>query len=222
MMLQGLAGALQPQQQEYSQLIQQSGQHLLNVINEILDLARVDAGKLELHEEAGVDPRQVIESCVRLVNARTDRQIPCLSVDIEDEVPALTVDPTRLTQILLNLLSNAVKFTPREGTVSVALRRRADDGVEFEVSDTGIGMTAAEVEIALEPFGQIDSAHSRQHEGTGLGLPLARRLSELHGGALTVHSEKSRGTTVVVTLPASRVQYGGTTAGAIAQLAAAS
>ncbi len=222
MMLQGIAGALQPQQQEYSQLIHQSGEHLLNVINEILDLARVDAGKLELHEEAAVDPRQVIESCIRLVNARTNSEIPCLSVDVEDPVPELTVDPTRLTQILLNLLSNAVKFTPREGTVSVALRRRADGGAEFEVSDTGIGMTAAEVEIALEPFGQIDSAHSRQHEGTGLGLPLARRLSELHGGTLTVHSEKGRGTTVVVTLPASRVRYRGASGGPIAQLAEAS
>src|SRR5581483_12367283 len=121
-----------------------------------LDLARVDAGKLELHDEESVDPRQVIDSCVRLVNARTTSEMPCLAVDVEDEVPGLIVDPTRLTQILLNLLSNAVKFTPREGTVSVALRRRADDGAEFEVSDTGIGMSAAEVEIALEPFGQID------------------------------------------------------------------
>jgi PAS domain S-box-containing protein len=224
MMMQGLAGALEPQQQEYSQLIQQSGQHLLNVINEILDLARVDAGKLELRDEADVDPRQVIESCIRLVNARMNMQIPCLSVDVEDEVPELTVDPTRLTQILLNLLSNAVKFTPREGTVSVALRRRADGGVEFEVSDTGIGMTAAEVEIALEPFGQIDSAHSRQHEGTGLGLPLARRLTELHGGTLTVRSEKGRGTSVVVTLPAGRVRYPGAAAhgGGLAHLAVAS
>jgi len=222
MMLEGLAGALQPQQREYSQLIQQSGQHLLNVINEILDLARVDAGKLELHEEPDVDPRRLIASCIRLVNARTDAEIPCLCVDIDDEVPALTVDPTRLTQILLNLLSNAVKFTPREGTVRVALRRRADGGVEFEVGDTGIGMTAAEIEIALEPFGQIDSAHSRQHEGTGLGLPLARRLSELHGGTLTVRSEKGRGTTVVVTLPSSRVRSPRADAGALAPLAAAS
>jgi len=207
MMLHGLAGVLEPQQQEYSQLIQQSGQHLLSVINEILDLARVDAGKLELREEGCVDPRLVIDSCIRLVNARTNSVIPCLSVDIEDPVPELTVDSTRLTQILLNLLSNAVKFTPREGTVSVALRRADDDGVEFEVSDTGIGMSATEVEIALEPFGQIDSAHSRQHEGTGLGLPLARRLTELHGGTLTVQSEKGRGTTVVITLPPCRVRY---------------
>jgi signal transduction histidine kinase len=113
---------------------------------------------------------------------------------------------TRLRQILLNLLSNAVKFTPREGTVGVLLRRRTDGGAEFEVHDTGIGMTAAEIGIALEPFGQIDSAHSRQHPGTGLGLPLARRLTELHGGTLTVRSEKGRGTTVIVTLPASRVR----------------
>jgi PAS domain S-box-containing protein len=222
MMLHGLAGALEPQQQEYSQLIHQSGEHLLNVINEILDLARVDAGKLELHDEAHVDPRGVIDSCIRLVNARTNSVIPCLAVDIEDPVPELTVDPTRLTQILLNLLSNAVKFTPREGTVRVALRRREDGGVEFEVADTGIGMSAAEVEIALEPFGQIDSAHSRQHEGTGLGLPLARRLAELHGGTLTVRSEKGRGTTVIVTLPQSRVHDPSPAGAAVKQFAEAS
>ncbi|HEX5320463.1 MAG TPA: ATP-binding protein [Stellaceae bacterium] len=207
MLHEGIAGALLPQQQEYSGLIHESGRHLLNVINEILDLARVDAGKLELHEETQVDPRQIVDSCIRLVNARSNQQMPCLSIEFEDQVPDLTVDPTRLIQILLNLLSNAVKFTPREGTISVALRRRQDDGAEFEVRDTGLGMTAAEVEIALEPFGQIDSAHSRQHAGTGLGLPLARRLAELHGGSLVVHSEKGRGTTVIVTLPASRVHY---------------
>ncbi|HEY1798069.1 MAG TPA: ATP-binding protein [Stellaceae bacterium] len=205
MMLHGLAGVLVPQQQEYSRLIRQSGQHLLNVINEILDLARVDAGKLELREEAHVDPRQVIDSCIRLVNARANCEMPCLAVDIEDPVPELTVDPTRLTQILLNLLSNAAKFTPRGGMVRVALRGCADGGVEFEVADTGIGMTVAEVQTALEPFGQIDSTHARQHEGTGLGLPLARRLAELHGGTLTVRSEKGQGTTVAVTLPPSRV-----------------
>src|SRR6185312_13584565 len=207
MLHEGIAGALLPQQQEYSGLIHESGRHLLNVINEILDLARVDAGKIELHEETQVDPRQIVDSCIRLVNARSNQQMPCLSIEFEDQVPDLTVDPTRLIQILLNPLSNAVKFTPREGTISVALRRRQDDGVEFEVRDTGLGMTAAEVEIALEPFGQIDSAHSRQHAGTGLGLPLARRLAELHGGRLVVHSEKGRGTTVIVTLPASRVHY---------------
>ncbi|HEX3881687.1 MAG TPA: ATP-binding protein [Stellaceae bacterium] len=206
MLKHGLAGPLQPQQQEYSGLIHQSGEHLLNVINEILDLARVDAGKLELHEEQDVDPQIVIDSCIRLVNARTDTNMPCLSVDSDDEIAELVVDPTRLTQILLNLLSNAVKFTPREGTVGVSLRRRADGSAEFEVRDTGIGMNAAEIEIALEPFGQIDSAHSRQHPGTGLGLPLARRLTELHGGTLTVRSEKGRGTTVTVTLPATRVR----------------
>lgn len=207
MLQHGLVGPLLPQQQEYCGLIHQSGRHLLNVINEILDLARVDAGKLELHEEKGVDPQRIIDSCVRLVNARAASDMPNLLVDLPDELPELVVDPTRLTQILLNLLSNAAKFTGRDGTITVSLRRRDDDGVEFEVRDTGPGMTAAEVEIALEPFGQIDSTHARRHEGTGLGLPLARRLAELHGGSLTVHSKKGRGTAVVVVLPASRVQF---------------
>jgi two-component system cell cycle sensor histidine kinase PleC len=209
MLEQGFAGPLQPQQQEYSLLIHQSGEHLLNVINEILDLARVDAGKLELRDEEAVDPRHMIESCVRLIAARAAAgEMPRLCYDIDDGIPQLIVDATRLTQILLNLLSNAVKFTGSEGTITVALRRRADGGVEFEVRDTGAGMTAAEIEIALEPFGQVDSAHARRHEGTGLGLPLARRLAELHGGALIVRSEKGRGTAVIVVLPASRVHDG--------------
>jgi two-component system cell cycle sensor histidine kinase PleC len=208
MLEQGFTGPLQPQQQEYARLIHKSGQHLLNVINEILDLARVDAGKLDLRDEESVDPSYVIESCVRLITARAATEMPELSIQIDESVPPLIVDPTRLTQILLNLLSNAVKFTGKNGTVTIALRRREDGGVEFEVRDTGPGMTAGEIEIALEPFGQIDSAHARRHEGTGLGLPLARRLAELHGGSLIVRSEKGRGTAVIVILPAIRVQHG--------------
>ncbi|HVC54045.1 MAG TPA: ATP-binding protein [Stellaceae bacterium] len=206
MLQHGLAGPLPAQALEYSGLINESGRHLLNVINEILDLARVDAGKLELREEQGVDPQQLIDSCVRLVSSRSTSDLPTLTVEIESDVPMLTVDPTRLMQVLLNLLSNAVKFTSTDGTVTVALHRCEGGGVKFEVRDTGLGMTAAEVEIALEPFGQIDSSHARHHEGTGLGLPLARRLAELHGGTLTVRSEKGGGTVVAVVLPASRVE----------------
>ncbi|MGH7094591.1 MAG: sensor histidine kinase [Stellaceae bacterium] len=223
MLQHGLAGPLTAQALEYSGLINESGRHLLNVINEILDLARVDAGKLELREERSVDPQQLIDSCIRLVSSRTTSDLPILAVEIENEsdVPLLTVDPTRLMQILLNLLSNAVKFTGKDGTVTVALRR-CEGGVEFEVRDTGLGMTAAEVEIALEPFGQIDSSHARHHEGTGLGLPLARRLVELHGGTLTVRSEKGGGTAVAIVLPASRVEAAPTKApaGATQQMSA--
>jgi PAS domain S-box-containing protein len=200
----GIAGPLQSRQREYVGLVRQSGQHLLHVINQILDLARIDAGKLELHEEA-VEPCQVIDGAITLVKERANAGLLSFSVEIEDDVPRLLVDRTRLAQILLNLLSNAVKFTELGGSIAIAVRRAADGGVEFEVRDTGPGMTAAEIETALEPFGQVDAGLARRHGGTGLGLPLARKLAELHDGSLRVASEKGRGTSVTITLPATRV-----------------
>jgi signal transduction histidine kinase len=114
------------------------------------------------------------------------------------------------------LLSNATKFTELGGFISVTARRAQDGGVEFEVRDTGLGMTAAEIGTALEPFGQVDAGLARRHQGTGLGLPLARKLTELHGGSLLIDSEKGRGTTVIVALPSTRVLSAPPPAGAIA------
>jgi signal transduction histidine kinase len=128
-----------------------------------------------------------------------------LSVNVDPCLPLIVGDATRLKQILLNLLSNAVKFTGPGGSVILTIRRDNNGGVEFEVCDSGPGMTPAEIKIALEPFGQLDTGLARRHEGTGLGLPLARRLAELHGGSLQINSEKGRGTTITVTLPATRV-----------------
>ena len=114
-------------------------------------------------------------------------------------------DRTRLTEILLNLLSNAIKFTELGGAINVLVRRTEEGGAAFVVRDNGRGMTEAEIEIALERFGQVDGGLARRHEGSGLGLPLARKLAELHGGSLTLQSEKGRGTTATVILPPSRV-----------------
>jgi PAS domain S-box-containing protein len=200
----GIAGPLQSRQSEYIGLIRQSGEHLLHVINEILDLARIDAGKFELHEEV-VDPRGLADQCLALVKDRAAAGLLRLSAEIEQDVPRLMVDQTRLTEILLNLLSNSIKFTELGGSVILEVRRAMNGGVAFVVRDTGTGMTAADVQIAFELFGQVDAGLSRGHEGTGLGLPLARKLAELHGGSLVVESEKGRGTTVTVTLPPSRV-----------------
>jgi PAS domain S-box-containing protein len=202
---QGLAGPTQPKHREYTKLVLQSGRHLLDVINDILDLARVDAGKFELSEEDNIDLRQVVEACVALTKHRADIGQLTLAVEIEHRLPLIVADPTRLKQVLLNLLSNAIKFTEPGGSATVRAYRAAEGGVALEVNDTGIGMTQAEIEIALEPFGQVDARLAREHEGTGLGLPLTRRLVELHGGTLYVQSEKGRGTTVTVTLPAARV-----------------
>ena len=205
MLERGTAGALDPRQQEYVGYVRQSGAHLLDIINEILDLAKIDAGKLELEEDAGIDVRRLSDACIALVRERALAGTLSLSVEIDDAVPPLVADSTRLKQILLNLLGNAVKFTDPGGAVGLVVRRAADGGVEFEVRDTGLGMTPAEVEIALEPFGQVDCGIARRREGTGLGLPLARRLTELHGGSLRIDSERGRGTRMVVGLPATRV-----------------
>jgi PAS domain S-box-containing protein len=205
MLERGTAGTLDPRQQEYVGYVRQSGAHLLDIINEILDLAKIDAGKFELDEDEGIDARPLAETCLAFVAERAAVGGVSLSVEIEDGMPLLVADQTRLKQILLNLLGNAVKFTNPGGAVVLAAHRAAAGGVEFEVRDTGLGMTAAEIAIAGEPFGQVDCGLARRREGTGLGLPLARRLTELHGGAFSIASEKGRGTRVVVALPASRV-----------------
>jgi PAS domain S-box-containing protein len=201
----GMAGELRPRQAEYAGLIHQSGEHLHAVINDILDLAKVDAGKLDLHEEEGIDPRGIVDACVTLMKSHAIAGSLALSTEIEVALPPLRADPMRLKQILLNLLSNAIKFTATGGSIAVTVRRNPAGDIVFAVRDTGPGMTLAEIRTALEPFGQVDASYSRRHEGTGLGLPLASHLAELHGGWLTVESDKGSGTTVSVTLPASRL-----------------
>jgi signal transduction histidine kinase len=201
----GVSGPLLPKQQEYSRFIRQSGDHLHKVINDILDLAKVDAGKLELREEEGIDPVQIIESCTQLIASQAKEAEIVLSVETGEGLPLLIVDSTRVKQILLNLLSNAVKFTGSGGRVVVSVRRTKLGGIAFEVKDTGLGMTTEEIGVALEPFGQVDTGLARRHEGTGLGLPLAYGLAELHGGSLRVSSAKGSGTIVTVTLPPERV-----------------
>jgi PAS domain S-box-containing protein len=203
-LLAGTFGSLAARQRESVGYIHQSGEHLLAVINDILDLARVEVGRLDLHEERGVDPRAVAQACAALLRERAESAGLRLVLEIGDEVPRLLADRTRLKQVLLNLLSNAVKFTDPGGSIVLAAGRDAAGGVVFEVRDTGIGMTLVEIETALEPFGQIDTGFARRHEGTGLGLPLARRLVELHQGSLSICSESGRGTTARVTLPAAR------------------
>lgn len=200
----GIAGPLQSRQIEYIGLIRQSGEHLLHVINEILDLARIDAGKLELCEDV-VEPRRLVDECLAVIRDQAAAGLVHLSAKIEQGVPPLMADRVRLAEILLKLLSNAIKFTELGGSVTLEARRAASGGVDFVVRDTGTGMTAAEIEIALGLFAQVEAGLSRPHEGAGLGLPLARKLTELHGGSLTVESEKGRGTTVTVQLPPSRV-----------------
>jgi signal transduction histidine kinase len=188
---------------DYATNIFTSGRHLLELIDDILDLSKVDADHLELCDDA-VNVREAIASCLRLMEPDAAKAGVRLHSSVPDGLPVLRADDRRVRQILLNLLSNAVKFTPSGGSVDVAVSRN-NDGVAISVTDTGIGMAPEEIPVALERFGQIDSRLSRRHTGTGLGLPLTKHLVELHGGTLALASEAGKGTTVTALFPTYRM-----------------
>jgi signal transduction histidine kinase len=190
---------------EYSRDITGSAEHLLAIINDILDLARIEAGKSEMTEEP-LDPYQLLVSCARVVSERARLagvrvEIVPLPVDF-----LLFADERKMKQIVINLLSNAVKFTLADGTITLSWELVDGQCCRLTVRDTGIGIAAADLPRVLQPFAQAESGLNRRYEGTGLGLPLSRGLVELHGGALTLDSELGRGTTAIVELPFSRVQ----------------
>jgi two-component system cell cycle sensor histidine kinase PleC len=184
---------------DYAQIIHSSGVHVLSLVNDLLDLSKLDAGKLELQVEP-VEILKIIIDCVRLVGAQAAREHIGISVHVFDGVDRLCGDSKRLRQMLLNLLSNALKFTPVGGEVTIDVFRRGED-VAISVSDTGIGIRAEDIPKVLEPFGQVENEMSHKHQGTGLGLPLTKELAELHGGSLTMESNVDVGTTVTILLP---------------------
>jgi PAS domain S-box-containing protein len=198
-----LSNLKDPDDIECVRTIRESGNYLLEIINDILDLAKVEAGQMLLHE-ARLDPALVMQGCVRLIMPRAAKSNVRIYTAFEPHLPVLLADEARLRQIALNLLSNAVKFTKAGGRVTISTGVDPEGGITIAVTDTGIGMTAAEIAIALEPFQQVTSSLSRTNEGTGLGLPLTKTLVELHGGRLDIASAPGRGTTVTVTFPASR------------------
>ena len=190
---------------EYATDIHDSGRHLLQLINDLLDLAKLEAGHLELSEST-VDIPQVAEASLKMVRGRATQSALRLEVNIPDDLPLLTADERKLKQILINLLSNAVKFTPRGGLVCLTARLVPESGeLVLAVTDTGTGMAKEDIPKALKVFGQIDGSLSRKHEGAGLGLPLTKNLIELHGGRLEIDSAVGEGTEVRVYLPASRL-----------------
>ncbi len=193
-------GAIQPvQYKDYAQNILESGRHLLDVINDILDVSRVEAGKMSLHPEE-VDFRAAADSAFRLMSVRAEEGRLKLVSDLPDDLPHLWGEPRRIKQILINLLGNAVKFTPEGG--SVTLSARVEDGdLVVRVRDTGIGMAPEDIPNALKPFHQVDSRLSRRYEGTGLGLPLTNAFVALHGGTLSIDSVPGEGTTVSLRFP---------------------
>jgi PAS domain S-box-containing protein len=191
---------------DYARDIRDSGLHLLNLINDVLDVSKVEFGKVELIEET-VDIVAIVESCARLMRDRADTAGIRLVQELPPGLPQLQADSRRLKQILLNLLSNAVKFTPSGGRVTIRAGQHETEGFRLAVEDTGIGIAQQDLEKAMRPFGQIDSRLARKYQGTGLGLPLARSMAELHGGKLELDSAPGQGTTATVWLPPSRVLH---------------
>jgi signal transduction histidine kinase len=187
----------------YADDIYNSGTHLLGLINEILDLSKLEAGQFELHEEA-IDLAGTVEASLNLVEAQAQKSKIQVSTALDPKVCMIRADDRRMRQILINLLSNAVKFTPEGGKVQVSSLLK-NDGLAIQVSDTGIGIADEDMAKVMTSFGQVESRVSRKYEGSGLGLPLAKHLVELHGGTLTIQSQVDVGTTVTVMLPSNRI-----------------
>lgn len=200
-----LFGKLEPSRyKEFADDILYSGQHLLKVINDLLDIARIEAGRETLHEEP-TDIRSLLTETLRVIRPLAEDGGLVLRSDVAEPGPTLLVDGMKLRQILMNLLSNAVKNTPRGGTVTVGTRTLADGRLAFHVTDTGCGIPEDQLSNVLEPFGRAEGLSTHIHKGTGLGLPLARRMVELHDGELVLESELNAGTRVTVLMPAARV-----------------
>ena len=197
---------------EYATDIKDAGHHLLALVNDILDIAKAEAGKHELKEDQ-LDFAELAQSCLALVRERATRSNLELDADIPESCEVLVADGRKLKQILVNLLSNAVKFTPADGKVRVIAKPLGTSGAEISVTDTGIGMTKQECDLVLEPFTQFHQDLLSDQPGTGLGLPLAKALTELHGGELQIESTPGVGTTVRLTLPRSRPAKGEATQG---------
>lgn len=187
---------------DYAQKIHFSGSHLLALINDILDISRVESGKAVL-EISRVDLREMAIGTLGMIEEKCRHGGLTLTTDIAADMPLINADPRRLQQILLNILSNAMKYTPSGGIIAFSLHWDTELGVILTVRDTGIGIAPHQIAAAFEPFSRVESAYSRSHDGTGLGLPLAKVMVEMHGGTLDLTSELGAGTEATVTLPPS-------------------
>ena len=190
----------------YAGDINGAGKHLLALINDILDLSKAEAGRLEMHAEP-LDVRKLIADCIKLVAERARNQYVALSARIDGGLPALFGDELRIKQMVLNLLSNAVKFTPGGGKVDVSAGLSPSGELVISVADTGVGMAPEMIPVALEPFRQVDASLARKFEGTGLGLPLVKMLVERHEGRLVIESELNVGTVVRLVFPPKACIY---------------
>ena len=193
-----------PQPADFIGDIHESGMHLLDIINDILDISKIETGTLELREES-LEPCEIIDQCVRLIGDRPAAADITISVEAPDHVPRLRADQQKLKQILINLLSNAVKFNSQGGKVTVTLEVEDNGGISISVADTGIGISPENIAKVFEPFVQVDSSLDRSFEGTGLGLPLTKAMVELHGGSIDLQSLEGEGTTVRICFPPEKI-----------------
>jgi len=204
MMLREVLGALGNEQyRAYVEDIHASGAHLLQIINDILDLSKAEAGKIDLSEDV-FDLRDIMRSVGQLIAGRIHEAELSHEVDLADDLPPLRGDERKTKQVLLNLITNSVKFTPAGGCITVTGRFDPEDGLALTVADTGIGIPESDLERVLKPFEQVDSSFSRQHQGTGLGLPLVKAIMEMHGGRMRLKSTLGAGTAVTVVFPPER------------------
>lgn len=200
-----MLGPLQPRYQDYAKDINVSGQHLLGIIADILDLSKVEAGKLDLDVEA-IDVAETTAACKTMVGSQAEEAGVTLKFDVPTDLPKLYADPLRLKQILLNLIGNAIKFTPEGGLITVSGESNSDRGIVLRVNDTGIGIAKDDISMVMEKFGQVRAGHTQAHEGAGLGLALAKSLMERHGGELELGSELGKGTNITLTFPPDRTK----------------
>lgn len=192
-----------PRYRDYSGNIAQAGRHLLGLINDVLDFSKLDTGRLEL-EEALIDPAEAVQAACALISGQVQGAKLTLDYQAEPDLPVLRVDLPRVRQVLLNVLGNAVKFTPAGGRIRISARRRGA-ALAVAIADNGIGIAPEDIPKALERFGQVDTSLARRYEGTGLGLPLSKRLMELHDGNLEIESVLGAGTTITLVFPPSRL-----------------
>lgn len=192
-----------PQYVEYARDIYGSGSHLLDIINDILDLSKVEAGKFDLTEE-NVAIEEVVFAVCNIVKGKADEKNLHIAPRLPGVMPRLYADKRALKQMMLNLLSNAVKFTPKDGEVSIAASLDDRGAVKITVTDSGIGIAPEDMDKVLSPFGQVDSDLAREHEGTGLGVPLVKAMIELHGGELLFQSAPGKGSVVTLRFPPER------------------
>lgn len=196
--LQGLAGPLNAEQRKQLEIVRDSARHLLALINDVLDISKIEAGQLEVHSEP-FDLRASIGKITGIVKPMAEHKHLALRVELAPEIGTLESDPRRVEQVLLNLINNAIKFTER-GSVTLTAEI-AQDTVRLSVADTGIGIKPEDFGTLFKPFRQIDTGLSRQHEGTGLGLAICRRLAELLGGEIHAASEWGKGSVFTLILP---------------------